>query len=393
MLVNEFPPLPVGGAERQAERLSANLAGRGWMVWVLTRRAPGLPARESRSGFEIIRPASFGAGKLRTVSFVLGSLAELWRLRKSYEILHAHLAFGPAFAAVVGAHFLGKRVVVKLGNSGEFGDIRVSQSTWRGRLRLASLRRWADMIIVLDKNMQEETLSAGFDPTRVRRLLNGIDSQAYIPTQPKAIARKALGLEGKTVVLSMGRLSAQKSLPVLFKAFAAASAENPALHLFVLGDGPDRPSLEALARSLNIFERVTFAGNQDDVRPYLAASDVFALPSASEGISNALLEAAAAGLVCLATPVGGSPEVLDHGRCGLLLPVADVDAWAAALLKVGRSPSLRADLGKAAAERVRSEYDFEVTGARVESLYTELLGWSKPGQGPRVDGPLVEGKR
>src|SRR5512140_3073076 len=182
MLVNEFPPLPVGGAERQAERLSAYLAKRGWPVWVLTRRAPGLPASETRSGFQIVRPAALGRGKLQTVSFVLGALAELWRLRKNYSILHAHLAFGPAFAAVLAARFLGKRVVVKLGNSGEFGDIQVSQKTWRGRLRLSVFRRWADMVIVLDDAMQAEALSAGFRPERVRRMNNGIDARAFLAT-------------------------------------------------------------------------------------------------------------------------------------------------------------------------------------------------------------------
>lgn len=374
MLVNEFPPLPVGGAERQAERLSAHLAKRGWPVWVLTRRAPGLPARESRLGFQITRPPALGPGKLQTVSFVLGALIELWRLRKDYSILHAHLAFGPAFAAVLAARFLGKRVVVKLGNSGEFGDILVSQKTWRGRLRLAVFRRWVDLVIVLDEAMQAEALSAGFDPQRVRRMNNGIDAGAFVSASSRQEAQSALGLGGKVIVLSMGRLAAQKSLPVLLRSFAGALPDCPALHLLVLGDGPERAALEALAKSLEISNRVTFAGNQADVRPYLNAADLFALPSASEGISNALLEAMSAGLACLATPVGGNTEVLDAGRSGLLLPVGDVTAWSKALVELGQSAQARERLGKAAQERIRSEYDFDVVGARYEALYAELLG-------------------
>ena len=213
MLVNEFPPLPVGGAERQAERLSAYLSARGWPVWVLTRAAPGLPANEARDGFQIVRPPTFGPGKLRTVSFVLGSLLALWRERKDYSILHAHLAFGPAFAAVLSARVLGKQVLVKLGNSGEFGDIHVSQKTWRGRLRLAVFRKWADALIVLDDVMQAEALQAGFAPQRVRRMNNGIDTRLYSIPVSRAEAQAALGLTGKIVVLSMGRLAAQKSLP------------------------------------------------------------------------------------------------------------------------------------------------------------------------------------
>jgi len=385
MLVNEFPPLPVGGAERQAERLSAYLSASGWPVWVLTRGAPGLPANETRLGFKIIRPPALGPGKLRTVSFVFGALLTLWRLRKDYSILHAHLAFGPAFAAVLAARLLGKRVLVKLGNSGEFGDIRVSQKTWRGRLRLAIFRKWADIVVVLDPDMQAEALEAGFNPRRVRRMINGIDTKLFATEISHADAQAALNLNDRVILLSMGRLAAQKSLPLLLQSFAAALPACPTLHLLIVGDGPERSSLEALAQSLNIKDRVTFAGNQADVRPYLRAADIFALPSASEGISNALLEAMSAGLACLATPVGGNPEVLDQGRCGLLLPVGDIQSWSKALATLGRSAQAREQLGASARERIYAEYDFAVAGARYEALYAEMLAGSQPALKTFVD--------
>jgi glycosyltransferase involved in cell wall biosynthesis len=319
---------------------------------------------------------------------VLGALLELWRLRRQYGILHAHLAFGPAFAAVLAGRVLGKRVLVKLGNSGEFGDIRVSQRTWRGRLRLAAFRRWADAVIVLDEVMQAEAMQAGFRSQQVRRMLNGIDTRMYAFPAARVDALAALGLSGKTVVLSMGRLAAQKSLPVLLQAFATALPACPHLHLLIVGDGPERAALEALAQSLHIKEQVTFAGNQADVRPYLQAAALFALPSASEGISNALLEAMAAGLACLATPVGGNPEVLERGRCGLLVNAGDIQAWSSALVSLGQSALERERLGNAALERVRTEYDFEVTGARYEALYVQLLGGSHAAL-----KPLAEVKR
>jgi glycosyltransferase involved in cell wall biosynthesis len=129
---------------------------------------------------------------------------------------------------------------------------------------------------------------------------------------------------------------------------------------------------------LHIKQHVTFAGNQADVRPYLQAANIFALPSASEGISNALLEAMSAGLACMATPVGGNPHVLDQGRCGMILPVGDVQAWSVALSSLGLSAQLRERFGQAALDRVRSEYDLEIAGARYMALYAELLGSSQP---------------
>ncbi len=372
MLVNEFPPLPIGGAERQAERLSTWLAARGWRVSVLTRGAGGVPSCEERDGFSIWRIRPRGPRKLGTLTFVLGSLWALIRQRKNYNILHAHLAFGPAFAAAAAARLLGKRVLVKLGNSGEFGDIRVSQKTLRGRVRLSALRHWADAVIALDEAMHAEALAAGFDPRQLRRMNNGVDFESFSPTRSKAEARSKLKLDGKVIILFVGRLSEQKSLPTLINAFAVARKNSAALHLLLLGDGPSRPALESQTEALGISECVTFAGSQRDVRAYLEAADVFALPSISEGISNALLEAMSAGLACVATPVGGNAEVLNSGACGILVPPRDESAWAAALAELGNDSQRRERLGAAARARVRERYDFSVVGGQYESLYREL---------------------
>ena len=95
-----------------------------------------------------------------------------------------------------------------------------------------------------------------------------------------------------------------------------------------------------------------------------------------------------AGLACLTTPVGGNAEVLDQGRCGQLLPVGAVPAWSKALVELGQSAQTREWLGKAAQERIRGEYDFDVVGARYEALYAELLGCK-----PTAVNALVEVKR
>lgn len=373
MLVNEFPPLPTGGAERQAERLAIYLKNNGWPVWVITRRLEGLPARQEYRGFEIIRPLTAGFGKLKTITFVLGTLLTLWKLRSKYEILHAHLVYGPAFAAIIAARFLGKRVVVKLGNSGEFGDVQNSSRTLRGRFRLAVLRKWADVLIALDDSIYNEILSVGIDSKRIRRISNGIDTKNFSPMHTQMEAKNKLGLTDKVVVAFIGRLSPQKSLPTLLSALERSLPACPKLHLLLIGDGPERDLLEEQARRLGICDHVEFLGNQPDVRPYLNAADIFVLPSKSEGISNALLEAMSAGLACLATTVGGNFDILDGGRCGVLLPPGDVSAWSNSLIEMGNNPEKRQSLGDAARERVQAHFDFSVVGSLYEDLYTELL--------------------
>jgi glycosyltransferase involved in cell wall biosynthesis len=201
---------------------------------------------------------------------------------------------------------------------------------------------------------------------------NGIDMHPFISPVSRDKAKAVLGYQDKVLVLFVGRLVVQKSLPTLLKAFQQAVAHCPELHLVLVGNGPEYNTLLELARELNILVNITFTGNQEDVKPYLFASDIFVLPSETEGMSNALLEGMAAGLPCLATPVGASAEMLDFGRCGLLLPVGDVSAWGQALVDLGRSPRRCAELGKAARQRIMAEYDFSVIGARYKALYEDL---------------------
>jgi glycosyltransferase involved in cell wall biosynthesis len=204
-------------------------------------------------------------------------------------------------------------------------------------------------------------------------MANGIDTASFAPKMPKEEAKSAVGVRNKTLVLFVGRLAQQKSLPTLLSAMKPAAQSCPNLHLLLVGDGPEREALEAMARDLNIREVVTFVGRHTDVKPFLQAADIFVLPSEKEGMSNALLEAMATGLPCIATPVGASPQLLDHGRCGLLVPVGDVDAWANALIDLERNSKHRGELGHSARQRVLTEYDFSVVGTRYEALYQDLI--------------------
>jgi glycosyltransferase involved in cell wall biosynthesis len=372
MLINEFGPVS-GGAEKQAERLAAYLAAHDRPVWIITRRLPGLASVEKINGYSVLRPATWGPGKLKTVTFVLGALWHLWRLRNCYQILHAHLLFGPAFAAALAGRILQKRVIVKLGSSGPHGEIEITRRRFRGRISLALLRRWVDAIIVLDDDMEAEALSVGFPAARVYSMFNGIETSSFAPALSREDAKAALGMHDKILVLYVGRLVPQKSLTTLLKAMQLAVPSCPNLHLMLVGDGSRQEALQALVISLNIQEFVTFAGRQTDVKSFLCAADIFTLPSEMEGMSNALLEAMTIGLACLATPVGASPKMLNYGQCGLLLPVGDIAAWGKALVDLGRDPKRRAELGEAAHQRVMAEYDFSVIGARYEMFYQKLM--------------------
>lgn len=372
MLTNEFPPIVSGGAEQQAEQLAITLSRRGLAVSVITRGAPGLPRHQHREGLWIERIPQHGPGKLKTVTFVLGAVGSLWRRRKDYTVLHAHLAFAPALAAVLIGRLIRKRIIVKFGNSGPYGDIGTSQRTWRGRLRLMLIRRWADVCIALDAAMEAELLAAGFERARVRRMVNGVDAEAFRPASQRTAAKQRLGWADHIVALYVGRLTAQKALPDLLCAFHQARATCPSLRLVLVGDGPEREALQDQARTLGLDGQVTFAGVQHTIGDYLAAADIFVLPSASEGISNALLEAMAAGLPCLATAVGGTPEVLAEGACGVLVPPHQPDQLGLALSRLASQPGERQRLGEAARKRIETRYAFTIVSEQYLTLYRQL---------------------
>jgi glycosyltransferase involved in cell wall biosynthesis len=149
--------------------------------------------------------------------------------------------------------------------------------------------------------------------------------------------------------------------------------ELPELAYTIVGDGGDRPRLEALARSLRVDQRVTFAGwqNHFELAEAYRACDVFVLPSAQEGFGLVFLEAMATGKPVLAARAGAVPEVVVDGETGVLVDYGDVDALAAAILRLSRDAGLRRTLGEAGRKRFLEQFSFEQATNRVGELVRE----------------------
>ncbi|HEX9094368.1 MAG TPA: glycosyltransferase, partial [Coriobacteriia bacterium] len=141
---------------------------------------------------------------------------------------------------------------------------------------------------------------------------------------------------GERVALWVGNMVPVKGVPTLLDAFSRVRDAGVADRLVLVGDGPLRAELEVRAGELGVREAVTFTGrlSQADVALAMAAADVFVLPSLNEGLSVALLEAMACGTPCVASSVGGVPEVLDDPACGRLVPPDDAEALAAGIQEV-----------------------------------------------------------
>ena len=203
---------------------------------------------------------------------------------------------------------------------------------------------------------------------------SGVDTERFAPTAvDRAAAKRALGLpEGAPAIGTVGRLEARKGTRTLIEALARLDGAIGDAHLVVAGDGPLREELAGLAARLGVADRVRLLGNRDDVRDVLAALDVFALPSLTEGMSNALLEAMAMALPLVATAVGGNPEVVTDAEHGLLVPPGDPEPLARAIGRLLANREDGARMGAAARRRVEERYGARAMVRELEGVYAAV---------------------
>jgi glycosyltransferase involved in cell wall biosynthesis len=193
------------------------------------------------------------------------------------------------------------------------------------------------------------------------------------PPRPSSLRREA-GFENSVVCGYVGRLTAIKNVELLFAACASAFQAHPSARLLVVGDGEDRPRLEALARERpELRGRVFFAGWRSELVDVYRAMDLVALSSRNEGTPVALIEAMAAGVPVVATKVGGVPDVIDAGRTGMLVQGDDVDAFSRALEALLEAPERRRTLAAEARVDVLRRFGYRRLLDDIDHLYRETL--------------------
>jgi L-malate glycosyltransferase len=330
--------LGLGGTEKQLVLLAQGLHARGVDVSVLlmfeggpwedSLRAAGVPV--IHLGFVSGRA---GPGLLAGAPANLAAFARLvHRLRRLRpDVLHAFL-FHSYVTAAPAARLAGVKVLVAGRRS--LGDFK------RGRPVLLAVERMAtrvtDLLVANAEAVAADTRrNEGVRPDKILTVYNGLPDSAFEPAEPAALATSS------PVILCVANLKADKGHRFLLDAVALLRDQRLTCTLALVGNGPERPALEAQAARLAI--DVRFLGTRTDIEALLAKADVVTLPSLHEGMSNAVMEAMAAGRPVVATEVGGTGELL-RGR-GVLVPPADSGALAGGLARVLGDPKLAARLG------------------------------------------------
>lgn len=378
MIIQAYWP-HLGGAERQLAALAPLLRARGVDLTVLTRRYAGLPAFAEVEGVPVYRLPIPGPKPVASLAFTLSALPLLRRLRP--DLIHAHELLSPTTTAVAAKRWLDIPVVAKVLRGGTLGDLAKLARKPLGRRRMQAFKRLVDGFIVISQEIEAE-LDAWDVPAAKRFLIpNGVDTHRFTPVSAatKAALRQQLGLDAGETAVYTGRLVAEKRVDELIALWPKVREIYSRAQLLVLGTGPEAAPLAQLAG-----EGVHFLGHVEDVAPYLQAADLFVLPSATEGLSNAMLEALATGLPVIATHVGGAPDVISHQKNGWLIPAraGRRQEWLEAILTLFTLPDRRQAMGMQARQKMVTGYSLTSTADKLAQLYRRLIT-------PPVSAPIM----
>jgi len=375
--------LNLGGPARQALASDPELVRRGHVVRLLT----GSPLSGEGDLFDDIRARGVdvvrvpGLGRDPRPAADWTALRALRRDLDAFQpdVVHTHASKAGLLGRLACRGRGWPRVHTFHGHvlEGYFSRPVSSALVWSERRLAAGTAR----LLAVSERTRQDLLRLGVaQPDRIEVVPPGVDLSDLLdlnigPDGAGAGFRAACGcVPGDILVGVVGRLAEVKRPDVALEAFRRAAAKDPRLRLAFVGDGSERRLIEARLGEWSEAERarVVLAGNQVCMRPVHAACDLILLSSRSEGMPVALIEAGAAGVPVVATPVGGVPELVVNGETGRL--AEESEGLARALLELASHESLRLAMGRAARARVRERHSADGLTDRLERVYGMVAG-------------------
>ncbi len=344
-----------GGTERQMSELIQRLDRRRFDVHVACfhREGAWLPRVEASAPVSVFPIRGFA----RPQTLAQAAAFARWCRARRIAVLQTcdfyANTFGLPAAALAG-------VPVRLGSRRELNpDKTTTQITLQRHAY-----RFAHAIVVNSGAAAETVRHEGVSTDRTRVISNGISMDLY---EPRVAPRPV------TTIATVANLRPEKAHEVLLHAAATLAPRHRGLRYLVVGDGPRRQELQALAASLGVNRQVTFLGHREDVPALLAQADIYVLPSRSEAFPNGAMEAMAAGVPVIASRVGGLLDLIEEDRTGILVSPADPPELAAAIERLVMNPERAFAIGTAAREEIVRRYSFDRMVRAFEDLYLTQL--------------------
>lgn len=301
---------------------------------------------------------SLGEWDLKSRAFTLFYLAEAllvgrWMQRRSLTHLHVHFGGPVATVGMLTAKAWKIPWSLTLHGPDEFFD----QEAFYLRQKIES----AIFLICISDFCRSQVLriAPGLDESRLEVVRLGVDCSVLKPSEPASPSTTVPNQPRPLRLVCTGRMVAAKGHRILLEALALLSKDGVVFSCSLIGDGPERSSLESLCRQFGIADRVRFLGAMahQPTLSEVAHADVFVLASFAEGLPVALMEAMALGVPCISTTIAAIPELIDTGRNGLLVPPANPCALHNALMQLAGEDELRRELGQVARTTVEDSYN------------------------------------
>jgi glycosyltransferase involved in cell wall biosynthesis len=294
--------------------------------------------------------------------------------QKSFDVIHVHWVIPNGPVALLLAKHFRLPIVVTLHGSDIFFSLKNSCIGWFAR----QVFRYASVVTACSPDLRAGAIKLGSPASRVQLLPWGADPDVFSPNRNIAKIREKHGLSTDIpILLSLGRLVRKKGLKYLIQAMPMILSAQPKTVLLIAGNGPEKNSLQNLTHKLGVQESIQFIGEIEwqDVPDYLALTDVFAVPSIHDehgnldGLPTTILEAMASGCPIVATDVAGIPLVIQHEYNGLLVPEAQPEALANAIIMLLNNPDLALRYGLISRNRVIGELNWQQIAKHFEKFY------------------------
>lgn len=348
-----------GGQELRILSEAQGMSARGHRLTLLCPEQARIHDEARRCGLAV-HALPIGRKKLAGVFAV-----RRWLAANPCDIINTHSSTDSWLVALAAATLPGAAPIVRTRH--------ISAATPRNAATRWLYTRATRHIVTTGETLRRTLIADnGFPAAAITSIPTGIDTRDFAPGD-RAQARALLGLpQDAGIVGIVATLRSWKGHRHLIDAFAALGDDKTLL--LIVGDGPQREALGAQVAALGLAARVRFAGNQRDVRPWLHAIDVFALPSyANEGVPQALLQAMLCALACVTTDVGSIGEIARDGETALVVPAHDVPRLAAALARLQGDPRLRERLGAAARAHCAAGFSREAMLDKMEAVFRDVL--------------------
>ena len=345
------------GGQNQALLLLDGLRARGHEPELLAAQGSALGERATASGIPVhYAPRGF---------FQIPAALAVRRLVSSgaFDLVHANEAHAVSAAWLARAHcrvpfIISRRVGYPISRS------RIARSRYEAAAQIVANSQW----------VADQAAASGAPRKKLTVVFEGAEiPPRLVPEQRLAARRRWQQADGAPLLGCVGILSPDKGQEWLIRGVAELRSEFPGLRLLLAGDGPCRSQLQALAQSLNISDRVLFAGFIKDVESVYAALDVFLLPSFFEALNNSLLAAMTYEIPSIAFRRGALPEIIEHAASGLLVDAADLSQLTAAIRRLLRDHAFSATLGRAGRLRVETAFSADRMVEGMIRVYEECL--------------------